>query len=67
MKYSLCSTLNHAEFRVKRLEIYREFQERCKYLGNIRNDTVLNKIVVLAKTRELRDEERATPQNINLI
>ena len=48
------------------MEICREFQERYKYHGNIRNDTVVNKIFAMAKTRELRDEERAINKNLSL-
>ena len=48
------------------MEICREFQQCYNYLGNIRNDTALNKIVAMAKTRELRDVERAIIKKLSL-
>ena len=53
----ICPTLKHDEFRVNALEIYQEFQECQNYHSSIRNDTVVNKIVAMAKMRELQNEK----------
>ena len=46
--------------------MYREFQERSNYHGSIRYDTVLNKTLAMAKTRDLRDEERTIFEHLGL-